>query len=54
MKTCVHHWRIETPNGSFRVEGVCQKCGMKRWYASSEQELGARDKGWHKAIVGPR
>ena len=49
-----HRIRIETPNGSFRVEGVCLRCGMRRWYASSEQELGARDKGWHEAIVGPR
>lgn len=52
--TCKHHWKIETPNGSFRVEGVCQKCGLKRWYASTEQELGQRDKSWHAAIVGPR
>lgn len=24
---CVHHWKIESPNGSKALRGVCKKCG---------------------------
>lgn len=31
-ETCVHHWRIETPNGGSSVLGVCKRCNaMKRF-----------------------
>ena len=25
-KTCVHHWKIESPNGPFSL-AICKKCG---------------------------
>lgn len=29
---CVHHWRIETPNGGSSVLGVCKRCNaLKRF-----------------------
>lgn len=29
---CVHHWRIETPNGKRTVLGMCKRCNaLKRF-----------------------
>lgn len=29
---CIHHWRIETPNGGSSVLGVCKRCNaIKRF-----------------------
>ena len=25
-KTCIHHWKLESPNGPFSL-GICKKCG---------------------------
>lgn len=35
MSDCVHHWRIETPNGTPEVDGVCKNCGEQRVFHSS-------------------
>lgn len=32
--TCVHHWRIERPQGEFS-EGVCLSCGATREFRNS-------------------
>lgn len=32
--TCVHHWRIERPQGEFS-EGVCLNCGATREFRNS-------------------
>lgn len=29
IAACVHHWRIDTPNGA-ESAGVCRKCGAQR------------------------
>lgn len=36
---CAHHWRIETPNGTFS-DGVCRKCGAAKQFRNSEAEAG--------------
>ena len=37
-KTCVHHWRIESPNGR-ESEGVCKCCGAKKAFANSNESV---------------
>jgi hypothetical protein len=37
-KNCVHHWRIESPNGRESV-GVCQRCGSKRKFSNSTESV---------------
>jgi hypothetical protein len=31
--SCLHHWVIEPPNGTERVNGRCRKCGAERDFA---------------------
>ena len=37
-KNCVHHWRIESPNGR-ESTGVCQRCGSKRKFSNSTESV---------------
>ena len=37
-KNCVHHWRIEAPNGR-ESTGVCQRCGSKRKFSNSTESV---------------
>ena len=37
-KNCVHHWRIESPNGRESV-GTCQRCGSKRKFSNSTESV---------------
>ena len=37
-KTCVHHWRIESPNGR-ESEGVCKRCGATKAFANSNESV---------------
>lgn len=38
--TCVHHWRINEPDGSPAVPGTCHRCGAARMFrASGEDDL---------------
>ena len=37
-KTCVHHWRIESPNGR-ESQGVCKRCGAIRAFANSTESV---------------
>ena len=41
MENCVHHWHIETPNGTPYCKGTCIKCGATRddFAASFEEAL---------------
>ncbi len=41
--TCVHRWRLDTPNGE-RTPGVCRRCGDRRLFPASLKR-GSRD--WH-------
>ena len=34
---CIHHWRIDTPNGP-TAAGVCRKCGRERMFATYSPE----------------
>ena len=35
---CVHHWRIESPNGR-ESQGVCKRCGAVRAFANSNESV---------------
>jgi len=35
---CVHHWRIESPDGR-ESAGICQRCGSKRNFANSTESV---------------
>ena len=37
-KSCVHHWRIESPNGR-ESQGVCKRCGAIRAFANSTESV---------------
>ncbi len=37
-KTCVHHWRIEEPNGR-ESQGVCKRCGAIKAFANSNESV---------------
>ena len=37
-KNCVHHWRIESPNGR-ESQGVCKRCGAIRAFANSTESV---------------
>ena len=37
-KNCVHHWRIESPNGR-ESQGVCKRCGAVRSFANSNESV---------------
>ena len=32
---CVHHWRIDPPDGSQYLPGRCKKCGAEQYFKSS-------------------
>lgn len=34
LDQCVHHWKIETPNGAVST-GICKKCGDTKPYNNS-------------------
>lgn len=34
---CVHHWKIETPNGEMS-RGVCKNCGAIKEFPNSAQD----------------
>lgn len=38
QKNCVHHWRIEAPNGR-ESQGVCKRCGMTKSFANSNESV---------------
>ena len=35
---CVHHWKIETPNGGRWSAGSCIRCGESRQFRNSSPE----------------
>ena len=37
-KTCVHHWRIEEPNGR-ESQGVCKRCGAVKSFSNSTESV---------------
>lgn len=37
-KSCVHHWRIEEPNGR-ESQGVCKRCGAVKKFANSTESV---------------
>ncbi len=37
-KSCVHHWRIEEPNGR-ESQGVCKRCGAVKAFANSTESV---------------
>ena len=37
-KACVHHWRIESPNGRTSA-GTCRRCGATRDFANSTENV---------------
>lgn len=39
MPECVHHWLIESPNGSRLVAGRCKKCGAAREFPAANEAL---------------
>ena len=34
---CVHHWMIDTPDGSTWLDGRCKKCGAEKQFRSTPQ-----------------
>jgi hypothetical protein len=38
QKNCVHHWRIESPNGR-ESQGVCKRCGAIRNFSNSTESV---------------
>lgn len=36
--TCVHHWRIDSPNGRESV-GTCKRCGATRVFSNSNDSV---------------
>lgn len=38
MDSCIHHWRIETPNGQRELPARCVKCHASRTFTSLENE----------------
>jgi hypothetical protein len=36
--THVHHWILDTPNGSPMIDGYCKDCGGHRRYSASIDE----------------
>ena len=38
MKTCVHHWLLESPSGP-TIKGQCKKCRMKRTWPASDDRI---------------
>lgn len=47
--TCVHHWVLETPNGTPAVGAVCKKCGAEKLMRAS-CEFDVAPQGDWKAI----
>lgn len=43
MSACVHHWRLEEPNGSPIVLGVCRHCEASREFVVSSESGPWRD-----------
>ena len=42
---CIHWWKIESPNGTPYVEGICKYCGESKMFKSAyEEALGINDK----------
>lgn len=37
-KNCVHHWRIESPNGR-ESRGVCKRCGATKAFSNSNESV---------------
>ena len=37
---CVHHWKIETPNGGSWSAGSCIRCGTLRQFRNSSPDWG--------------
>ncbi len=37
-KNCVHHWRIEAPNGR-ESQGVCKRCGLAKNFSNSNESV---------------
>ena len=37
-KSCVHHWRIEEPNGR-ESQGVCKRCGAVKAFSNSTESV---------------
>lgn len=35
--TCIHHWRIETPNGP-TSQGSCRRCGATRAFLNADPQ----------------
>ena len=38
FRSCVHHWRIEEPNGR-ESQGVCKRCGAIKKFANSTESV---------------
>jgi hypothetical protein len=38
MSSCIHHWRIETPNGRRELPAQCVKCKASRMFATPDNE----------------
>lgn len=36
-ETCLHHWVIEPPNGTFS-QGRCKRCGVDREFRNSSED----------------
>lgn len=56
MTTCIHRWRIESPNGTPIVSGTCKHCGAVREFRASEGDRGYADTMTLKGSMkgGPR
>lgn len=43
VKSCVHRWIIDTPNGAENVQGTCRRCGVNRQFVAAGKDPTARD-----------
>ena len=38
---CIHHWMLESPNGTATVGGTCANCGMTKFFRTTvERDYG--------------
>jgi hypothetical protein len=49
---CVHHWRIESPNGR-ESQGTCRRCGATRNFSNSTESVMWEQSNTIRSDYGP-
>jgi len=49
-KACIHHWVLESPNGSVS-KGVCKKCGSERDYFNAPEYMREAGNQWMRRSI---